>query len=67
MAMMMGSLYAALREGGTGDEAARKAAEEVADYTKQLSDSRNDLAMVKALLGVVVTGIVALLLKAFLT
>ena len=65
MAMMMGNLYAALREGGTSDDQARKAAEEVADYTKQLSDIRSDLSLEKGLLGVVVTGVMALLIKAF--
>lgn len=65
MALMMGNLYEALREGGTSDDRARKAAEEVADYTKQLSDIRNDLSLVKGLLGVVVTGVMALLIKAF--
>ena len=65
MAMMMGALYQALREGGASDERALKAAEEVADYSKQLADIRTDLALVKALLGIVVTGIIALIIKAF--
>ena len=65
MSMMMGNLYEALVEGGASSENARKAAEEVADYQKQLSDIRTDLALVKALLGVAVTGILALVVKAF--
>lgn len=65
MAMMMGNLYSALREGGASDEQARKAAEEVADYQKQLTDIRADLALVKGLLGVVVAGVMALLVKTF--
>ena len=65
MALMMGNLYTALRESGAADETARKAAEEVADYSKQLSDIRTDLALVKGLLGVVVTGVIALVIKAF--
>lgn len=32
MALMMGSVYDALKEAGVGDEKARKAAEEVAGY-----------------------------------
>ncbi len=65
MAMMMGSLYEALVEGGTSSDAAKKAAEEVADHQKQLADIRTDLAMVKALLGVAVSGVIALVIKAF--
>ena len=65
MALMMGSLYQALRESGASDETSRKAAEEVADYQKQLSDIRSDLSLVKGLLGVVVAGVMALVLKTF--
>lgn len=65
MALMMGNLYQALREGGASDEVSRKAAEEVADYQKQLSEIRSDLSLVKGLLGVVVAGVMALVLKAF--
>ena len=65
MAMMMGSLYQALVEGGTSTDAAKKAAEEVADYQKQLSDIRTDLALVKALLGITVSGVLALVIKTF--
>ncbi|WP_174280030.1 hypothetical protein [Sphingomonas bacterium] len=66
MAMMMGALYQALREGGASDEHAQKATEEVANDTKQLSDIRTDLALVKTLLGIVVAGVVALVMKAFI-
>lgn len=65
MALRMGNLYEALRESGASDERARKAAEEVADYQKQLSDIRTDLSLVKGLLGVVVAGVMALLIKTF--
>lgn len=64
MAIMMGKLYQALLEGGVS--AATKAAEEVADYQKQLSDIRSDLSFVKALLGVAVTGVIALVIRTFL-
>lgn len=67
MAIMMGSLYEALVEGGTSSSAAKKAAEEVADYQKQPADIRTDLAFVKALLGIAVTGIVALVIRTFFT
>jgi hypothetical protein len=65
MAVMMGQLYKALVEGGANPDTAQKAAEEVADYQKQLADIRSDLSMVKALLGVVVAGIAALVLRTF--
>ncbi len=65
MAIMMADLYDALVDGGTSDEKARKAAQEVADFQKQLGDIRSDLALVKGLLGVVVAGVLALVMKAF--
>ena len=65
MALMMGSLYQALRESGASDEVSRKAAEEVADYQKRLSEIRSDLSLVKGLLGVAVAEIRALVLKTF--
>ena len=65
MSLMMGSLYEALVEGGTSNDTAKKAAEEDADYQKQLSDIRVDLSFIKALLGVAVSGIIALVIKAF--
>ena len=66
MAMMMGTLYQALREAGASDERAQKAAEEVADYSKQLADIRTALTLVKALLGIIIAGVVALVMKAFI-
>ena len=65
MAIVMGSLYEALVEGGISADSAKKAAEEVADYQKQLADIRTDLALVKTLLGVIVTGVAALVIRTF--
>jgi hypothetical protein len=65
MAMMMGTLYEALVEGGASADTAKRAAEEVADHQKQLSDIRTDLAVVKSLLGILIAGVAALILKAF--
>ena len=67
MAIMMGTLYETLVEGGTSSDTAKKAAEEVANRQKQLSDIRTDLAVIKALLGVIITGVVGLVIKAFFT
>ena len=65
MALMMSALYDALRQGGTPEEPARKAAEEVADDTKQISDVRSDLAVVKAMLAAVLAGVAGLVIKTF--
>lgn len=63
--MMMGNLYDALVEGGTTPEKARKAAEEIADYQKPLSDNRSDLAFIKGVLGITATGVLALVIRIF--
>lgn len=65
MALMMGNLYEALRQSGATDEMSRKAAEEVPDFQKQLTDICSDLSLVKGLLGVVVAGVAALIVKTF--
>ena len=65
MALMMGNLYDALVEGGASVDAAKRAAEEVADYQKQLSEVRADLAVVKAMLGILIAGVAALVIKTF--
>ena len=65
MAMIMGGLYDALVDGGTQPDLARKAAEEIADYRKQLADIRTDLAFIKGVLGITVTGVFALVVKTF--
>lgn len=62
MAMMM---YEALVEGGTSADSAKKAAEEVAGYRKQLAEIRTDRTLVKTLLGVIVTGVAALVIRTF--
>ena len=51
MAMMMSSLYDALRAAGAGDEAARKAAEEVAGYDSRFAKLEADTALVKWMVG----------------
>ena len=51
MALMMGTLYDALREGGTKEETARKAAEEVATYENRLAKIDSDLNLLKWMIG----------------
>lgn len=66
MAMMMGGLYEALVKGGTSSANARKVAGEVADDQKQPAEIRTDLTLVMTLLGVIVTGVAALVIRTFL-
>jgi len=54
MAMMLGALYQALLEAGAGDEPARRAAEEVAQYESRLATIDTKLAVLQALVGVVI-------------
>ena len=51
MALMMSSLYDALRAAGAGDESARKAAEEVAGYDNRFAKLEADVAIVKWMAG----------------
>ena len=51
MAMMMSSLYDARRAAGAGDEAARKAAEEVAGYDNRFAKVESDLNLLKWMIG----------------
>lgn len=51
MALMMGSLYEALRTAGSGDESARKAAEEVASYENRIAKIDTDLNLIKWMVG----------------
>ncbi len=58
---MVGSLYDALRSANVTEEKARKAAEEVADFQKQIGDVRTDIAVLKWMMGFVLAGVVSLL------
>lgn len=42
MAVMMRQLYHALKESGATEEAAQRAADEVADFTTQLADTKGE-------------------------
>jgi phage shock protein A len=61
MAMMLASLYDALRDANVPEEKARRAAEEVADFERKIGELRTDFTELKgkmntvqALLGVVI-------------
>jgi hypothetical protein len=51
MALMMSSLYDALRNAGAGDDSARKAAEEVASYDNRFAKLEGELGVVKWMIG----------------
>lgn len=65
MALMMSSLYDALRAAGAGDESARKAAEEVAAYDSRFAKAESDLNLLKWMVGFNIALSVAVLLKLF--
>ncbi|GGA85906.1 hypothetical protein GCM10011491_11920 [Brucella endophytica] len=72
MNAMSGNLYRALKSANVSDDLAQKAAEELVNYDQQLVDIRLDLAAIKAeqmvqrwMLGVVVAGVIALILRSF--
>lgn len=65
MAMMLGALYRALIEAKVPEEAATKAAEEVAGYDSRLSAIERDLTVVKWMLGTVIGLVLGVLWLSF--
>ena len=66
MALMLGALRDALVNAGADDESARKAAEEVAGYERELAGIKGELLLVKWMLGTNVAISIAILWKVFL-
>ncbi len=65
MALMMASLYEALRNAGSSDEQARKAAEEVATYENRFAKIEADLSLRKWMVGFNLAMTTAVLFKLF--
>ena len=65
MELMLGELYDALKEAGASEVSARSAATAVASYENRFSRIEGDLLVVKWMLGFVLAGIVALLVKGY--
>lgn len=65
MALMMGSLYDALRSGGIEDDKARKAAEEVAGYENRPAAIESRLGWLTWMVGFNIAFTVGVLLKLF--
>jgi hypothetical protein len=65
MTVMLAELYDALKDAGAPDDSARKAAEAVAAYETRFAKIEADLMLLKWMVGAVLGGVVALLVKAF--
>jgi hypothetical protein len=72
MTLRLGALHDALLNAGAQPELAQRAAEELADYDRQLRDIRSDLLVLKWMVGTTVTlqimtlaGLIGLLWKVF--
>ena len=65
MALMLGKLYDALRQGGTAEKEAREAAEEVAAYERDIAGLRTEIRVVQAVGGVIVVVLFAALWQLF--
>ena len=65
MTLMLGRLFDALRAGGTPEDKAREAAEEVAAYESRLSNVETRLAVLTWMVGANIALTVAVLVKLF--
>ncbi len=65
MATMVTEVYDALIDAGASEEKARKAASVLPDYNREFSDIRGELKVLKAMNGVAIAGIIAILLRLF--
>ncbi|WP_372395254.1 hypothetical protein ABMY26_06495 (plasmid) [Azospirillum sp. HJ39] len=66
MSIMVAELYDALRDGGTSDEKARKAAEAVASYEGRFADLNTKMTLLQWMVGfnlAATVGIMMMLLK----
>ena len=66
MTVRVAELYDALLSAGADDAKAKQAAAALANYDSRFSRIETDLAVMKWMLGLLVAGTVALLMKAFL-
>jgi hypothetical protein len=64
MAIMLAKTYAAFKAAGVSESEATAAAEEIAGY-ENVAKIETDLAVIKWMLGVLIAGVAALLIKAF--
>lgn len=62
---MSSNLYRALQKANVPDDMARKAAEEVADYQRQIADMKADMLVLKWMTGTVIGLCLTILFKLF--
>ena len=67
MATMISEVYDAFIAAGTPEDKARKAAEAIANYESRFSRIEADLLVLKWMTGTILGGVVALVIKAFIT
>ena len=67
MALMMGKLHEALIEAGANQNAAREAAEEIANYDNRIAKVEADLVLLKWMLGFNIAMTLAILWLVFAT
>lgn len=65
MALMVGSLYDALKAAGVDDDKARKASEDVAAYDNRVGRVETDLMLLKWMVGTNIAMTVAVLWRVF--
>lgn len=66
MPLRLGALHDALLDAGANPGPSKRAAEEVADYERQMADLRSDLRLLKWMVGAVLGGVVAILIRVYL-
>ena len=66
MTVMVAELYDALLSAGADDTKAKQAAAALANYDSRFAKIETDLAVMKWMLGLLVAGVTALIMKAFL-
>jgi hypothetical protein len=66
MAVMMGKLYAALRDADVAEDKATAAAEEAASFQSDLAKVKADLLVVKWMCGVIIVMVLSLVTNTFL-
>jgi hypothetical protein len=67
MATMISEVYDAFIAAGAPEEKARKAAESIANYENRFSRIEPDLLVLKWMTGTISSGVVALVVKTFMT
>jgi len=65
MAIRLGTLHDALLDAGAKPDLAKNAAEEVANYERQLADVRGDLSLLKWMVGFNLALTVAIVVRLF--